>query len=91
VPDKFPDREDADILKIAVMVNSKADIEKLESLHGQEDNVIIVAMGPLGTPQRVSAPLLGSYLTYCSIGEATAPGQLDLKTLVELYREGGLR
>jgi shikimate kinase len=87
----IPEKGDADLLKVAVTVNSKEDVQKLIKLHGQRDDVIIVGMGPRGTPLRMFAPLLGSYLTYCSIGEKTAPGQLDLQTMIRIYKELGLR
>lgn len=88
---KIPEKGDADLLKIAVKVNSKEDVQKLIKLHGQRDDVIIVGMGPHGTPLRLFAPLLGSYLTYCSIGKKTAPGQLGLQAMIRIYKELGLR
>jgi len=91
VPNKFPDKGKADLLKIAVKINSKDDMQKLVALHGRRDDIIIVGMGKLGVPLRVFAPLLGSFLTYCHIGKRTAPGQLDLRTLKKRYREIGLR
>jgi shikimate kinase len=91
VPDAFPEKCGADLLKIAVTVNSTEDLKKLMALHNQREDVIIVGMGPRGIPLRVFSPLLGSYLTYCSIGEKTAPGQLSLKTMKKLYKEMGLR
>lgn len=44
------------------------------------------AMGPRGRLSRVIAPLMGGALTYASIGEASAPGQLSLAELLEAWR-----
>ena len=72
-------------------VNSDDDVKKLITLLGNREDMIVVGMGPHGTPLRVFAPMLGSFLTYCSIGEKTADGQPDLQSLISLYREMGLR
>jgi len=91
IPNAFPEKGDADLLKIAVTVKTKEDVQELVNLHSHRDDVIIVGMGPHGTPLRLFSPLLGSYLTYCSVRERTAPGQTDLQTMVRIYREMGLR
>lgn len=44
------------------------------------------AMGPAGRLSRILAPLMGGALTYATIGEATAPGQLSLRELLEAWR-----
>jgi 3-dehydroquinate dehydratase type I len=91
VPWAFPDKGAADLLKIAVMINSKKDIQRIVAIYGHRDDVILVGMGKLGVNLRVIAPLLGSFLTYCYIGRKTAPGQLDLLTMNKIYKELGLR
>jgi 3-dehydroquinate dehydratase/shikimate dehydrogenase len=43
-------------------------------------------MGAIGFPTRVLAPILGSYLSYCSpAGKLAAPGQIDPETIDNLY------
>jgi len=48
---------------------------------------IVFCMGELGVVSRVLAPLYGSAWTYASLraGLETAPGQVDVQTLRELY------
>ncbi|MDD4308329.1 MAG: type I 3-dehydroquinate dehydratase [Thermoplasmata archaeon] len=91
VPDSAPDKGQADFVKIAATLDTTEDFKKLVSLHGHRDDVIIAGMGPLGGLLRVFGPMLGSYLTYCSVGEPTATGQLDLRMMNEIYRGMGLR
>ncbi len=91
VPKRLPDKGEADLLKIAVWMSSKEDMQTLLGLYGRREDVILVGMGPHGVQMRVIAPLLGSYLTYCYIREKTAPGQLPLLTMNKIYKELGLR
>jgi 3-dehydroquinate dehydratase/shikimate dehydrogenase len=46
---------------------------------------IIVGMGDMGVPTRILYKRLGSMITYCS-KTAIAPGQIDARTMKELYR-----
>jgi 3-dehydroquinate dehydratase-1 len=41
-------------------------------------------MGKLGIYTRVVAPLFGSPITYASLDDVIAPGQLDIKTTREI-------
>jgi 3-dehydroquinate dehydratase/shikimate dehydrogenase len=73
--------------------------EAFRELRGVEQ--ILTGLGPYGSFSRILAGKLGSWLTYCSPGRSppsaaraegeagapeAAPGQLDPRTLVELYR-----
>jgi len=49
-------------------------------------NVVAVPMGEVGLPARVLALREGSALAYAAVGEATAPGQLSLDDMKNLYR-----
>ncbi len=91
VPDSVPEKGAADFLKIAATLNSTDDLKKLVGLHDRRDDVIIAAMGPLGGLLRIFGPMLGSYLTYCSFGEPTATGQLDLRAMMDIYKGMKLR
>jgi 3-dehydroquinate dehydratase-1 len=74
----------ADIVKIAVMAQSTADVTRL--LRFTEDckmPLVTIAMGPLGSISRVIAPLFGSLFTYGFIHKPVAPGQLSAEKLVE--------
>ncbi len=76
----------ADIAKIAVMPNSVEDILKLLSVTHQAKQklripVITMAMGDFGKITRVSGDLFGSCLTFGTVGEASAPGQIESQQL----------
>jgi 3-dehydroquinate dehydratase-1 len=74
----------ADIVKIAVMARSTADVTRL--LRFTEDckvPLVTIAMGPLGRVSRVIAPLFGSLFTYGFIHRPVAPGQLSVEKLAE--------
>lgn len=74
----------ADIVKIAVMARSTADVTRL--LRFTEDckvPLVTIAMGPLGTVSRVIASLFGSLFTYGFIHKPVAPGQLSVEKLIE--------
>ncbi|NLD92278.1 MAG: type I 3-dehydroquinate dehydratase [Fibrobacter sp.] len=74
----------ADIVKLAVMANSRDDVRRLFTFT-QECTipVVTIAMGSHGTISRVIAPLFGSLFTYGFIEKPVAPGQLSAKKLVE--------
>ena len=71
-----------DIAKFAAKANSPADtMNLLRVTHEATRPVCMIAMGDLGKHTRVIAPFYGSVLTYGSIGEAVAPGQLNIAEL----------
>ena len=79
-------RAGADIVKMAVTPKSKNDLARLLLVTNQyrDKNLIMIAMGRLGTPSRVLAPLFGSLLTYTFVGKKPqAPGQLSLHRLLQ--------
>jgi 3-dehydroquinate dehydratase-1 len=78
-----------DILKLATMVHSDEDnktlIKLLLNKHAGEQ-IIVIGMGEKAIYTRSFNPLLGSFLTFASVGESSsAPGQLDIKTLKTIY------
>lgn len=91
MPAELPDKGEADLLKLAVAVDSREDMERLEGLQRTLKDAIIVPMGKAGKDMRVKMPLLGSYLAYCYIGKNTGEGQHELSEIVGLYRGMGLR
>lgn len=71
----------AAVAKLAVMPHRATDVTAL--MHGtagaaeQLDCALIaIAMGPLGTITRLGAPAFGSCASYCTVGAASAPGQV---------------
>lgn len=84
----------ADIKKIAVMANSDEDeglILEMIVQNSVKSELIMIAMGDKGTKTRVLGPLLGGYLTYGSLeGVKTAPGQVSVERLKEIYNQFNL-
>ena len=76
----------ADIAKIAVMPNSARDVLNLLLA---TDNIkyklncplITMAMGDLGKVTRISGEVFGSCLTFGTVGNASAPGQIESTNL----------
>lgn len=60
----------------------------LVAKHGDEHNVVAMAMGEAGIVSRLLAPRQGSAFTFASAaeGEETAPGQMSIDRLKNLYR-----
>lgn len=87
----------ADILKIAVMPNSKADVLTLMAAsqhmqaHYAKRPLLTMSMGPLGVLSRLAGQLSGSALTYASLGQASAPGQLEaaaVQNVLDVVEQG---
>jgi len=79
----------ADIAKLAVMPNSMQDVLDLLEVTLSESNVCTIAMGQLGKHTRIVGPCYGSKLTYASVSNAVAPGQLkvhELKKALEMLQ-----
>jgi 3-dehydroquinate dehydratase I len=79
----------ADVVKIAAHARDAVDADRLLVflLARRDRAMILIGMGPYGVASRVFFPLLGSLITYGSVGAATAPGQLPLAELhAELRR-----
>lgn len=78
----------ADIAKIATLVNAPEDIRNLLSLYGFPGKKVILGMGSMGRITRVMGPYLGAAFTFASLDEEgeTAPGQLTVKQLNEIYK-----
>lgn len=82
-------RAGANICKIAMMAHSAMDnFIVMRTLARFNRNCIIIPMGDFGQVSRIAAGKFGAYLTFASVssGSESAPGQVDVSTLVELYR-----
>lgn len=79
----------ADIVKIATLALKREDIQKLAAitLENKSKNLVTIAMGAEGVISRILFPALGSLITYASLGQPTAPGQLDLSATFDLLRK----
>ena len=73
------------IPKVAVTARSYEDVARLLCTASKErGEKILIAMGDLGKVSRVAGFVFGSVITYASLGEALAPGQLPLEEVVKL-------
>jgi 3-dehydroquinate dehydratase/shikimate dehydrogenase len=73
-------------VKVATHCNSLRDALRVLGLCKGRRDVIAVPMGEIGLPARVLALRHGSALAYAAVGEKTAPGQLTLVEMKNLYR-----
>lgn len=77
----------ADIAKIAVMPNSRRDVLELLdatltlSEEDPDNTIISISMSGIGALSRVAGEFFGSAVTFASIGEGSAPGQLGIDSL----------
>jgi 3-dehydroquinate dehydratase I len=69
-----------DIAKFAVMPSNLQDTLRVLEVLSQVNNTIGIAMGDLGRYTRVVAPLFGSPITYASLINESAPGQMNIET-----------
>lgn len=86
------DQAGADILKLAVMPQNYGDLARLLAVTGESARsgcakpIITMSMGELGCASRFCGEIFGSAVTFASVGNASAPGQLPLEELQELLR-----
>jgi 3-dehydroquinate dehydratase/shikimate dehydrogenase len=75
-----------DAVKIAAQSNNLADAVKLLATARRRKNLVAVPMGEAGLPARVLALREGSALAYAAVTDSTAPGQLTVSEMRDLYR-----
>jgi len=96
-PDAFIQKKIADmfrggatIAKVAVMPKTSEDVIRLlDVLRRTKKPAVAIAMGEIGRPSRILAPLFGSVLSYGCVSEAKAPGQMrvrDVGKMLELLK-----
>ena len=78
--------------KIAVMVRSASEALRLLVFGKRHPEVSVIPMGERGAFGRVLGPVVGNQLNYARLEGAagTAPGQLTVRELEEVYRFGAL-
>lgn len=82
----------AHVLKVAAQANDATDclamFALLDQAHSDGRGMIAIAMGPAGIATRILGPARGAFLTYASLedGTETAPGQVSVSELHEVYR-----
>ncbi|MFB6100252.1 MAG: type I 3-dehydroquinate dehydratase [Candidatus Nanohalobium sp.] len=79
--------EIGDVAKIAVKAEKPTDSLKLLGAAEEADTeVAAMAMGGPGSYTRIVSPVHGSKITYASLGEKTAPGQLSVEEVAEAWK-----
>ena len=73
-------------VKVAGMSRSLSDTARLMKFAYGTQRIVAIPMGELGLPGRILALREGGALVYAPVASATAPGQVPLQELVELYR-----
>ncbi len=81
----------ADVAKLAVMPKTRQDVLTLLQATLTADEqlqipVVTMSMGSLGVLSRLSGRLTGSAMTFASLGEASAPGQIEVSHLLEFLK-----
>lgn len=80
------DRCHGDAIKIATESRTISDGARLLEIARGRRNVVAVPMGEAGLPARVLALRAGSALAYAAAAAATAPGQLSLAEMRDMYQ-----
>ena len=75
-----------DAIKIAAQCHSVSDSVRICELARARRDVVAIPMGEFGLAGRVLSLRMGSALAYAAIDQATAPGQLSLDAMADLYR-----
>jgi 3-dehydroquinate dehydratase/shikimate dehydrogenase len=78
-------RVGSDAIKIAALCDSFADSVKLLRFAKTQKNIVAVPMGDTALPARLLALREANALMYGSVEEATAPGQVSLDQMKDVY------
>lgn len=81
----------ADAAKLAVMPGSRQDVLDLLQATVLADRTmgipaVTMSMGRMGVISRLSGALTGSAMTFATVGEASAPGQISLEELEKILK-----
>lgn len=85
------ERTGADILKVAVMPRKPKDVLRMMSVTEEKNRqmscpIVTMAMGDLGRVSRISGRITGSAMTFGTVGETSAPGQLPVGELRKMMK-----
>jgi 3-dehydroquinate dehydratase/shikimate dehydrogenase len=75
-----------DAIKIAAQCHSVSDSVRVCRLAPRRRDAVAIPMGEIGLAGRVLSLRMGSALAYAAVEQATAPGQLSLDAMADLYR-----
>lgn len=76
-----------DIPKIALKPHTLEDTYIIVKLMMKYENLIAISMDEIGSYTRIIGPIIGAPITYASIDEKSAPGQLDVKTTNQMIKK----
>jgi 3-dehydroquinate dehydratase/shikimate dehydrogenase len=79
-------RQGPHAIKIAAQCDSLAECRRLLRFARTQRNFVAVPMGDAGLPARLLALREGSAFTYAPVENSTAPGQISLKEMTQVYR-----
>lgn len=83
--------KNVDIVKGAYMPKTQEDVDTVLSvcakLKGLETEYVLISMGELGVQTRVDANKLGCAFTFATIDKASAPGQIEITKLLEMWNK----
>jgi 3-dehydroquinate dehydratase/shikimate dehydrogenase len=80
------ERAGGDAIKIAAQCRSVSDSVRICELTRARRDAVAIPMGEFGLAGRVLSLRMGSALAYAAVEQATAPGQLSLDAMSDLYR-----
>ncbi|MDE3045796.1 MAG: shikimate dehydrogenase [Verrucomicrobiota bacterium] len=72
--------------KIATMAHSASDVLRLLLFGRKHSSLSVIPMGERGAFGRVLGPIVGNRIDYAYLDKPTAPGQLSVRELSEIYR-----
>ena len=79
----------AQVVKLAARVGKLSELIRLRDLAptsaSHEEAHVVIGMGPAGLPSRLLPDHFGSAWTYAGAGMQVAPGQLDVRRMVEEF------
>ncbi len=79
-------RGQPDAIKIAAQCDSLADSRKLLDFARKQRNIVAIPMGDIALPARILALRERDSFTYAPAENATAPGQVSLAQIKDVYR-----
>jgi 3-dehydroquinate dehydratase / shikimate dehydrogenase len=83
---QFSPRSGVDAVKIAALSRTLSDSTRLLRFARGKESVVAVPMGEIGLPSRILGLRQGSALQYAPVAAETAPGQVGLREIKNLYR-----
>ncbi|HEV7968956.1 MAG TPA: shikimate dehydrogenase [Candidatus Acidoferrales bacterium] len=80
------ERAGGQAIKLAAQCGSVSDSVRICELARGRRDAVAIPMGEFGLAGRVLSMRMGSALAYAAVDQATAPGQLSLGAMADLYR-----